>query len=898
MPENVRESLTQFDEELRVTTRLYGEWSFTTDPDDDGEERGLQDPTAEWPADAETVTVPHSWHEDETYREYTGTTWYRRTVEYDGSGDRVFLRFGAVDYEATVYVAGEQVGTNRDGYLLFEVEVTDAISPGENTVAVAVTDPEDLNEIPHGKQGRPWYTRSSGIWQSVTLESRPATFVADVKARPDLDDDSVVVDITIDDPTDDIEAVVTVRRDGDDVATATCDVADGDGECTVPLDDPDYWTPDDPVLYDLVVELRSDGGGIVDVHEDYFGMRSVNVDSDRLYLNGDPLYVRGALDQAYYPDTLYRPFDDDLFEYEIRKAKELGFNLLRKHIKPAHPDFVETADRLGILVWEEPANPDLYTDRSKAEVRNQIRGLIDRDYNSPSVVIWSLYNEEWGIGLDQVDYSDHEGRLWNDEEKQDYLTELFHETRELDPTRLVCDNSGWAHVASDLNDYHEYFVSPDRHAAWKDDLDDIVANPGDNYAVENTPAEDAPILISEFGTWGFPDLPKLRDHYGGDPTWFSHDFLDDPLKRPEGVDERYERTNLPDVFDGYADLAEAWQARESDSLKGVIEQMRTHEGIAGYVLTEFSDIEWEFNGVLDYLRDPKSFAGDFATVNDEVLVAIEPERHVVAPGEAVSVDVHVVNDTTDSLDGVLSWTGAAEDSSRPVSVDGFGATTFESVLTVAPSIGTETGTYSVEASFDGAGQTVANSEPIAVVDPEDSGGKTVYSTAPLADALDANDVTVTGDLADADVAVVTDLDADVSAFVKRGNAAVVVPESDGRMTPNDRFEYRNLPAGESWNLVASLLYQDGDLLADLCPDARVGWSFEDLFPHDLVTNLDAAADDVHVGSVEGWIANWSSALLTRKHGDGRLCCCTFRVTDAYGEHPTATTLINRLIRTL
>jgi hypothetical protein len=187
---------------------------------------------------------------------------------------------------------------------------------------------------------------------------------------------------------------------------------------------------------------------------------------------------------------------------------------------------------------------------------------------------------------------------------------------------------------------------------------------------------------------------------------------------------------------------------------------------------------------------------------------------------------------------------------------------------------------------------------MAVIDPEDSSGKTVYATAPLADSLGANDVTVTGDLDDADIAVVTDLDDDVSAFVKQGNVAVVVPQPDDRMIPNDHFEYRNLPAGESWNLVASLLYQDSSLLADLCPDARVGWSFEDLFPHDLVTDLDTAADDVHVGSIEGWIANWGSALLTRKHGEGRLCCYTFRVTDAYGEHPTATTLVNCLIRTL
>ncbi|MCU4802673.1 beta-galactosidase [Halobacteria archaeon HArc-gm2] len=896
--------MPQFDEQPRVTTRLDGEWSFLTDPDDDGEERGLPDPDAEWPTDAETVTVPHAWQEDETYREYTGTAWYRTTVEYDDhrDGDRAFLRFGAVDYEATVYVEGEQVGTNRDGYLPFEVEVTDAISAGENAVVVEVTDPENLDEIPHGKQGEPWYTRSSGIWQSVTFESRPETFVADVKATPDLDDDSVVLDVAVDGPTDGVEAAVTILRDGDAVATADVAVENGEAECTIALDDPAYWTPEDPNLYDVAVELRSDDdegdGTVVDRYEDYFGMRSVSVDSDRLYLNGEPLYVRGALDQAYYPDTLYRPFEEDLFEYEIRKAKELGFNMLRKHIKPAHPNFVEAADRLGILVWEEPANPDLYTDRSKEEVRDQIRGLIDRDYNSPSVVIWSLYNEEWGIGLDQVDYSDHEGRLWNDEEKQAYLTELFHETKELDPTRPICDNSGWAHVARDLNDYHEYFVSPDRHAAWEDDLDDIVANPGDNYAVENTPADDAPILISEFGTWGFPDLPKLRDHYGGDPTWFSHDFLEDPLKRPEGVDERYEATDLPDVFDGYDDLAEVWQARESASLKGVIEEMRTHEGIAGYVLTEFSDIEWEFNGVLDYLRDPKSFADEFATVNGKVLVVVEPERHVVAPGEDVAVDVHVVNDTTDALDGVLSWTGAGGEGGQSVAIDGFGTTTYESVLTVAPSPDTETGPHSVEVTLDTGDRVVSNAEPVAVVAPEYAGGKTVYATGPVAESLDGNGVTVTDDLADADVAVVTDLDDDVSAFVERGHSAVVVPEPDGRMAPTDRFEYRNLPAGESWNLVASLLYQDSDLVADLCPDARVGWAFEDLFPHDLVVDLDAAADDVHVGSVEGWIANWGSPLVTREHGDGTLCCCTFRVTDAYGDHPTATTLVDRLLRTL
>jgi len=969
-------------DQSRNSVSLDGTWAFLPDPEADGTARGLHEPDATWPDDAHEVTVPHAWQEADRYREYTGTAWYRRTVSVgpDGDGladgDRAFLRFDAVDYETTVYVDGEVVGTNREGYLPFEVEVTDHLSPGEHTIAVEVTDPADLSEIPHGKQGEPWYTRVSGIWGAVTLETRSGAFVADLKATPDLDDDSVTVDVYVDEPgeggdgtgtdastvnPDSVE--VLVEREGDVVAATTCDLdgvddpvgvdtgsvgasgegaaddeggADGaegsGGTCTLSIPDATYWAPENPALYDVVVELRADGE-VVDRHTDYFGMRSISADDERLYLNGEPLYLRGALDQAYYPETLYNPFDVDrlgdgvgegyanLFEYEIQTARELGFNMLRKHIKPAHPDFVEAADRLGILVWQEPANPDVYTERSKREVREQFRKLVDRDYNSPSVVVWSLYNEEWGIGLDQEDYSDHDGRLWNDAAKQDYLADLYEEARAWDPTRLVCDNSGWAHVATDLNDYHEYYASPDRHGAWEEGLDHLLANPAENYATERTPASEAPILVSEFGTWGFPDLPKLREHYGGDPPWFTHDFLDDPLKRPEGVDARFESTDLPDVFDGYDDLADAWQTRESVSLQGVIEEMRTRDEVAGYVVTEFSDVEWEFNGILDYLRDRKSFVDEFARCNDDLLVSVDPGSHVVAPGEEATVDVHVVNDTGDSLSGELAWAAPGDEGTRAVSVGGFGTTTFEAVATVAPPADAATEPREVEATFDtrgseqsggeaSGGRTVSGAEPVFVVADEPTGNEAVYADdAALADAL-AERHEVVASVTDADVAVVTKVTDDVSAFVESGGRAAVVPEADGRMADSgvetasaggpadgDESEYRNLPTAESWNLVASLLYQDSDLFAGLATDERVGWAFEDIFPYDLVTDLDGS-DDVLAGSVEGWLANWSSPLVVRDRGDGRLCHCTFRVTDAYGEHPTATALVDRLVRTV
>jgi len=920
----------------RSTRSLDGAWQFVTDPSSDGHDRGLHRPDADWPDDAETVAVPGAWQEHDEHCEYTGSAWYRRTLSVADSdpGDRAFLAFDAIDYEATVYVDGREVGTHRGGYTPFEVEVTDALSPGESVVAVEVTDPTDLSEIPHGKQGDPWYTRVSGIWGSVSLERRPRTFVSDVRATPDLDDDTVTVEVTVEGPAvesggdrsavdgeavegpestqdtpDALAADVTVEREGRDVVAGTCDVADGSGTCTLSVPDPDYWTPDRPALYDLVVTLRSDGEA-VDRETEYFGMRSVSADADTLYLNGEPLYVRGALDQAYYPDRLYNPFDVErldgdageeyatLFEYEIATAKELGFNLLRKHIKPAHPDFVEAADRMGMLVWQEPANPTVYTGRSRREVREQLRAMIDRDYNSPSVVVWSLYNEEWGIGLslDNRTESDHPDRLWNDPEKQEYLTELYHEAREWDTTRLVCDNSGWAHVATDLNDYHEYYVSPDRHRAWEEGIDHILANPGENYGVENTPAEEAPVLVSEFGTWGFPDLPALREHYGGDPHWFSHDFLDVPLKRPEGVDDRFESTDLSDVFGDYDALADVWQERESVSLRGVIEEMRTRDDVAGYVITEFSDIEWEFNGILDYLRERKSFADEFARLNSDLLVSVDPASHVVAPGESVPVDVHVVNDTGAPLDGELRWEGPGTGGTEEVSVEGFGTTTFEAVATVVPAADADTEPTELAVTFDAGERAVTGTEPVFVVAEEPTGDRTVYADDPLAHALGERH-TVVDSVADADVAVVTEVADDVSAFVEDGGRAVVVPEAEGRMAGDDGFEYRNLPDGASWNLVASLLYQDSDLFDGLATDARVGWAFEDLFPYDLVADP-RAEDTLHAGSVAGWVTDWSSPLVVRERGDGYLCACTFRVRNTYGEHPTATALLDRLVRTV
>jgi hypothetical protein len=883
----------------RTQQSLNGMWTFVLDPDDEGRDASWFDPDTDWPSEM-TVGVPHAWQEDDDYLDYTGVAWYRRQVEVPETeaDERVAVSFGAVDYEATVWVNGDEVGSHRGGYLPFEFDVTDESHAGENTVVVRVEDPEDIDEIPHGKQGEPWYTRVSGIWGDVELRTRPKTRTTNARVTPNLDSDTAEVKLTFKTAKElrDLTATVAAASDGETVAEAAVELDAGDSvRVELDMENPNYWTPESPHLYDLTVRLSADGE-TVDRYEDYFGMRSFEVTEDRFLLNGEPLRLRGALDQGYYPETLYRPFEEGLFEREIRIAKELGFNMLRKHIKPAHPDFIDAANRLGILVWEEPANPSVYTERSKCEVREQLKGLIERDYNSPSVVVWSLYNEEWGIG---GHYEEGEESLWTDEEKQTYLAELYETAREWDSTRLICDNSGWAHVATDINDYHRYFVSPDRADAWADDLDHIVAHPADNYGSAETDPDESPIVISEFGTWGFSDVDAFRKRYGGEPSWFDHEFFDDPIKCPAGVDERFEKSQLSSAFDGFDDLATVWQEREFVSIADIIGQMRTREDIAGYVITEFSDIEWEFNGLLDYYREEKTFCDEFASVNGPVMLRLEPRVRSTWSGEDVSVDVVVVNDTTETIDTDLSWEVFDDAGTVAVTVDGASAVRIDDAFTVNTSDTSGVSSDEVTATLETSSDTVTTAERLWVYDDEPTAddGVTAFvrgAISPRMAAADNGIITQHELDEDVDIAVVTDLDESICSFAEAGGAVILVPGSDGSMSDETPFEFRELPATESWNLVSSLFYSDSEPMSDLVVDRRLGWAFDGLYPYAVATDIEES-DEVHVGYVEGWLVNEGSPLLTREFGAGTVTACTFRLSDAYGENPTGTILMSNII---
>ena len=378
--------------------------------------------------------------------------WYRRTVEgvAPGPGERVLLHFGASDWETHVFVNDQPVGMHQGGYDPFTFDITDALADGsEQTIEVTVWDPTDRGHQPVGKQTHDprsiWYTAVTGIWQTVWLERVPATYIRDLKVTPQVGPERVKLDVDVANAPDAYQVRAVVRTDEGEVARATG--AHGN-RLFVQWDDPRLCSPDDPFLYDLEVALLDGDGNVVDRVSSYVGMRSVSVQeaSDghmRLFLNGEPIFHMGPLDQGWWPDGLYRAPTDEALKYDLQVTKDLGYNMLRKHVKVEPQRFYYWADRIGLLVWQDMPSGDMRpnqipgrTPESAAQFKQEYKAMIDALYHYPSIVMWVPFNEGWG---------------------QFQTEEIVAWTEEYDPTRLVNNASGWTdRGVGDVIDEHHY----------------------------------------------------------------------------------------------------------------------------------------------------------------------------------------------------------------------------------------------------------------------------------------------------------------------------------------------------------------------------------------------------------------------------------------------------------
>lgn len=377
--------------------------------------------------------------------------WYRRSfsVENPPQNGRVLLHFGASDWETHVFVNGDHIGLHQGGYDSFSFDITGYLTSGDQVIEVGVWDPTDIGDQPVGKQTHDprgiWYTANTGIWQTVWLEYVPETYIQDLKITPEVDQSRVKVMITAMNGGSELRARVEVLTDGKVISSST-----GYHKQTfyVRIPEPELWSPENPYLYDLNVSLLDSAGVTLDQVESYVGMRKISIGRTgdgytRLFLNNQPLFQLGPLDQGWWPDGLYTAPTDDALRYDIQVTKDLGFNMLRKHVKVEPQRFYYWCDVMGVLVWQDMPSggrrPARIPERSAAAARQfkqEYREMIDGLYNHPSIVMWIPFNEGWG------QYRTEEIVKW---------TQLH------DPTRLVNNASGWADQGiGDVVDRHAY----------------------------------------------------------------------------------------------------------------------------------------------------------------------------------------------------------------------------------------------------------------------------------------------------------------------------------------------------------------------------------------------------------------------------------------------------------
>ncbi|MEK7407681.1 MAG: sugar-binding domain-containing protein [Acidobacteriota bacterium] len=547
---------------------LNGPWEFEFDDAN----AGLKE---KWYAGAKkfsrNITVPFAF---ETPRSGIGDpsfhpwVWYRRgvTVPDAWKGKRVMLHFGAVDYRAMVWINGQYAGGHEGGSTPFCFDITDLLKPGANAVAVRAEDPPTDRSIPRGKQyWEPksrgiFYSRTSGIWQTVWLEAVEETHLERVRITP-ANDGTVRFQARIAAAGAGLEFHVTVRSGNRTMAAAMALAETSPATVTAGVANPQLWSPATPNLYDVTLELRR-GATVLDRVGSYFGFRSVSVEGGRFLLNGRPLYLKTVLDQGYWPESNLTPPSDEAIQYDIRLTKEMGFNGARKHQKLEDPRFLYWADRMGLVVSSEMANAYVFHEAYVERFTREWIEAVERDYNHPSIVIWAPINESWGTP------DLREAR------QQNHLKALYTLTKSLDLTRPVIDNEGWEHIdTTDLFAVHDYARNGELlYERWNKDFGKPGAafpRGGRLYLVPGYAYNGTPLYLSEFG--GIAWIPP--GHKAPEQAW---------------------------GYAGVEKTAEAALAR----LRGLYEAIAKLP-FTGLCYTQLTDVEQEVNGLLTYDRKPK-----------------------------------------------------------------------------------------------------------------------------------------------------------------------------------------------------------------------------------------------------------------------------------------------------
>lgn len=505
------------------------------------------------------------------YTDFISGVAYRRNFELSQEelSGRVLLHFGAVDYEASVYVNGTLVGSHKGGYTSFCFDITKHVAPGPNTLFVAVKDDVRSGLQPKGKQAHLYassgcdYTRTTGIWQTVWLEFVPERRIQSAKYYPDPANGKVTVTGLVQGQG---TLQLTALWEDKPVGEAALSVEDGFFTVQLDLSETHLWEPGKGGLYTLLLSFGEDRV------KSYFGLRTAKFQGRKFLLNGKSLFQRFVLDQGFYPDGIYTaPTEEDLVK-DIQLSFAAGFNGARLHEKVFEARFLYHCDRLGYLVWGEYPNwgLDHAHPLSTETYLNQWSEAVERDFNHPAIIGWCPFNETWGYREER--------------EKNALLTSLYKLTKRLDPTRPCIDSSGNYRILSEVYDIHDYDQDTQSFQARWDGLTDRIRETGGvipaedpffNSAPEgpsgrapffNQPYDNQPIFVSEYGGIRWPDDTVEGWGYGNAPA------------TPEEFFARY---------------------------KGLTEALLNNPEIFGFCYTQLYDVEQEVNGLYTYGRAQK-----------------------------------------------------------------------------------------------------------------------------------------------------------------------------------------------------------------------------------------------------------------------------------------------------
>ena len=538
---------------------LNGSWAFEIDQSRSGEYRGLHKADATLGREIIVPFCPESDLSGVGYKDFINGVWYQKKVTLTEAqcAGRVFLHFGAVDYEATVYVNGKKAGSHKGGYVSFKFDVTSLVNPGENVITLNAIDDSRKGLIPSGKQSeRPYsygcfYTRTTGIWQTVWLEFAPKAYIKSVRYETNPDQGILLLTAQLEGTAD---FCAKASYEGKPMGSASAKAVKGELNLSLTMDEIHLWEVGHGRLYDLELTFGEDT-----VHS-YFGLRSVQLDGMKFLLNGKSVFQRLILDQGFYPDGIYTAPSDAALEKDITMSMDMGFNGARPHEKIFEERYFYHCDRHGYLVWGEFPNwgLDHSNPNSVFSILPEWLEEVERDRNHPSIIGWCPFNETWPV--------EHRPQI------NDVLRMVYLATKAVDPSRPCIDVSGGFHVVTDIYDVHDYDQNPETFKA--------------NYDRFMTEGFLYDWLKDKYGMQQYAGGPAFVSEYGG-------------IRWAEG-----EKDETGVGSWGYGKDVEGLEDFKR-RFKGLTDALLDNDKMLGLCYTQLTDVEQEQNGLYTYDRKAK-----------------------------------------------------------------------------------------------------------------------------------------------------------------------------------------------------------------------------------------------------------------------------------------------------